>query len=47
MLVSVVLPRDLGDVFTGQTSGTLCPTGDRSGLAGGALSHRHARENDT
>lgn len=38
---------DLGDVFTDQTSGTLCPTGDRSELVGGAVSYRHAGENDT
>lgn len=42
MLVYVGLPCDLGDGFTEQTSGTLCPTGDRSELVGGEVSCRHA-----
>lgn len=45
--VYVLLPYDVGDVFTDQTSGTVCPTGDRSELVGGAVSYRHAGENDT
>lgn len=47
VLVYVDLPRDLGDGFTDQASGTLSPDEDGSELVGGAGSCRLAWGSDT